>query len=355
MGKVPVTDTSITSSTSTRTVSQAFITEPATAPHIAMAPSSANFADFVQTTQANPQDGTKLANGTGGFSNTVGLHHTATGIVPAGTHSYQGVGYLYTIPADAQGIVGSQDLTVGLNLIANATKVGQVGLIQVFACDVNLKPIIGAGIVKTTTKNNTGQLHLYNSNGATYKSFNFDFSNGESTYKAPSNSMNNKYFNSKEGNITLHKSPTTSYWILGNNGSTYTAIDGAVYNYTLRYIYVYMGLPIGMAYSKEVGNFGLRGITIQKNDAKIVTTITNETQSLLTSDPNYYNAFETLIIDSEYKQLYKKAGTTNCTEDLIKGSEFIKLLPGTNQLVFEFNDEVTELPDITIEWSEDNE
>lgn len=109
----------------------------------------------------NPQNGQLLTAGNLVFKKD-GLRLQDGGPRPSGgTWSMQGAMQVYNVPADKIGNVGTANFTSTFNIWAQATKMGQTGLMQVLFCDSNNKLMAGLGIYKDDTRGNSFRTQLY--------------------------------------------------------------------------------------------------------------------------------------------------------------------------------------------------
>ncbi|MDU1630036.1 MAG: phage tail family protein, partial [Lactococcus lactis] len=109
----------------------------------------------------NPQNSQLLTAGNLVFKKD-GLRLQDGGPAPSGrTWSMQGAMQVYNVPADKIGNVGTANFTSTFNIWAQATKMGQTGLMQVLFCDSNNKLMAGLGIYKDDTRGNSFRTQLY--------------------------------------------------------------------------------------------------------------------------------------------------------------------------------------------------
>lgn len=318
---------------------------------------SSNFSGhFVNASDVgNPQNGTLKTAGSLSFQKD-GLRLASMGPNPSsGTWTFQGGMQVFNVPADSAGDVGTANFRSDLNIWAQATKMGQTGLIQILYCDKNNKLLCGMGIYKDDTKGNTFQIHLYigGNHQRTWKVFGpkgLELNNGgHGDGKVPNP---NRYFNSAEGNFTIDKKGDRFYYTFGNKGGTYSITAPEMATQQCSKVFVYIGQAKGRNMSSQyVTNLTLRRFSFQKKDVKKIIDDTTDATTFIPADDHHYGEGEIVVVNTADANIFRGAGSTFANDELITGGEFFPIPPGESILSLVFGDDAA-TPDIEVSWKE---
>lgn len=312
----------------------------------------ANFKDFPNSKDANPQNSGLKTDGTIGFKND-GVRLSGMGTPPVyGSYLTMGGMKKYTIPADANKETGARFFSSYMNILAWAGKMGQTGLLQVLYMTSANKMVCGFGIYKDDTKGNTtnAQFYVGGNNQRTFHNFKFPANNAESNQKE---NNKNKNFNTSKGGVSITKSAGGKFkWSLTDTSKTLTVpeLDTA----KVSHIYVYIGQIRGRTLSTDhfMSNIVLRGLSFRKDDVAMYFDESTDVETLIPGNPHHYGEGETLLVDMGSAKIFKKDGTIPGNDELITGSEFFSIPPGKSSFDLFFSDEMATLPDIEVSWKE---
>ena len=101
-----------------------------------------------------------------------------------------------------------------------------------------------------------------------------------------------------------------------------------------------------------MSNLVLRELSFRKDDVARYFDSTVDAESLIPGNPHHYGKGETLLIDMESAKIFKKDGSIPGNDELITGSEFFSIPPGTSSFDLIFSDEMETLPIVDITWKE---
>ncbi|WP_282674365.1 distal tail protein Dit [Lactococcus cremoris] len=318
---------------------------------------SSNFSGhFVNASDVgNPQNGTLKTAGSLSFKKD-GLRLASMGPNPSsGTWTFQGGMQVFNVPADSAGDVGTANFRSDINIWAQATKMGQTGLIQILYCDKNNKLLCGMGIYKDDTKGNTFQIHLYigGNHQRTWKVFGpkgLELNNGGHGDGKVANP--NSFFNSKEGNFTIEKKGEHFYYTFGNKGGTYSITVPEMATQQCSKVFVYIGQAKGRNMSSQyVTNLTLRRFSFQKEDVKKIIDDTTDATTFIPADDHHHGEGEIVVVNTADANIFRGAGSTFANDELITGGEFFPVPPGESVLSLVFGDDAA-TPDIEATWKE---
>lgn len=303
----------------------------------------------------NPQNGQLLTAGNLVFKND-GLRLQDGGVPPSdGTWSMQGAMQVYNVPADKIGNVGTANFTSTFNIWAQATKMGQTGLMQVLFCDSNNKLMAGLGIYKDDTRGNSFRTQLYigGNHPRTWKTFGpvgQELNNGGHGDGKVSNP--NLYFNSTTGYFTIQKKDRVFNFTFGNKGGNYAIAIPELGSTKCTKVFVYMGQLKGRDFNTQyITNLSLRMFNFQKNDViKTIDTNTDVT-TFIPADNHHYGNGEVVVVNMSSSKIYRREGLTIANDEMITGSEPFSVPPGQSIVNCSFGDGATP-PDIEVTWKE---
>lgn len=313
---------------------------------------AANFSSFANSNDTNPQNSGLKTAGTISFLND-GLRLTSMGTPPVyGSYLTMGGLKKYKIPADENNESGSKYFSSYFNILAWAGKMGQTGLLQVLYMTSDNKMICGFGIYKDDSKGNrtNAQFYVGGNRQRTFHTFKFPANNAESNQK-PNNK--NKNFNTSKGGVTISKKAGGKLkWSLTDTSQSLAVPE--LENSKVSYIYVYIGQIRGrnLGFNQFMSNLVLRELSFRKDDVARYFDSTVDVESLIPGNPHHYGNGETLLIDMESAKIFKKDGSIPGNDELITGSEFFSIPPGTSSFDLIFSDEMETLPIVDITWKE---
>ena len=303
----------------------------------------------------NPQNSQLLTAGNLVFKKD-GLRLQDGGPAPSGrTWSMQGAMQVYNVPADKIGNVGTANFTSTFNIWAQATKMGQTGLMQVLFCDSNNKLMAGLGIYKDDTRGNSFRTQLYigGNHPRTWKTFGpggQELNNGgHGDGKVPNPNL---YFNSKTGYFTIQKKDRVFNFTFGNRGGNYPITIPELGSTKCTKVFVYMGQLKGRDVNTQyITNLSLRMFNFQKND--VIKTIDSNTDvtTFIPADNHHYGNGEVVVINMSSSKIYRREGLTIANDEMITGSEPFSVPPGQSIVNCSFGDN-TVPPDIDVTWKE---
>lgn len=303
----------------------------------------------------NPQNGQLLTAGNLVFKKD-GLRLQDGGPAPSGrTWSMQGAMQVYDVPADKIGNVGTANFTSTFNIWAQATKMGQTGLMQVLFCDSNNKLMAGLGIYKDDTRGNSFRTQLYigGNHPRTWKTFGpggQELNNGgHGDGKVPNPNL---YFNSTTGYFTIQKKDRVFNFTFGNRGGNYPITIPELGSTKCTKVFVYMGQLKGRDVNTQyITNLSLRMFNFQKND--VIKTIDSNTDvtTFIPADNHHYGNSEVVVVNMSSSKIYRREGLTIANDEMITGSEPFSVPPGQSIVNCSFGDN-TVPPDIDVTWKE---
>lgn len=313
---------------------------------------AANFSSFANSNDTNPQNSGLKTAGTISFLND-GLRLTSMGTPPVyGSYLTMGGLKKYKIPADENNESGSKYFSSYFNILAWAGKMGQTGLLQVLYMTSDNKMICGFGIYKDDSKGNrtNAQFYVGGNRQRTFHTFKFPANNAESNQKS---NNKNKNFNTSKGGVTISKKAGGKLkWSLTDTSQSLVVPE--LENSKVFYIYVYIGQIKGrnLGFNQFMSNLVLRELSFRKDDVARYFDSTVDVESLIPGNPHHYGKGETLLIDMESAKIFKKDGSIPGNDELITGSEFFSIPPGTSSFDLIFSDEMETLPIVDITWKE---
>ncbi|KZK49799.1 distal tail protein Dit [Lactococcus cremoris] len=303
----------------------------------------------------NPQNGQLLTAGNLVFKKD-GLRLQDGGPAPSGrTWSMQGAMQVYNVPADKIGNVGTANFTSTFNIWAQATKMGQTGLMQVLFCDSNNKLMAGLGIYKDDTRGNSFRTQLYigGNHPRTWKTFGpggQELNNGgHGDGKVPNPNL---YFNSKTGYFTIQKKDRVFNFTFGNRGGNYPITIPELGSTKCTKVFVYMGQLKGRGVNTQyITNLSLRMFKFQKNDVTKTIDRNTDVTTFIPADNHHYGNGEVVVINMSSSKIYRREGLTIANDEMITGSEPFSVPPGQSIVNCSFGDN-TVPPDIDVTWKE---
>jgi predicted phage tail component-like protein len=303
----------------------------------------------------NPQNGQLLTAGNLVFKND-GLRLQDGGDPPSsGTWSMQGAMQVYNVPADKIGNVGTANFTSTFNIWAQATKMGQTGLIQVLFCDSNNKLMAGLGIYKDDTRGNSFRTQLYigGNHPRTWKTFGpggQELNNGgHGDGKVPNPNL---YFNSTTGYFTIQKKDRVFNFTFGNRGGNYPITIPELGSTKCTKVFVYMGQLKGRDVNTQyITNLSLRMFNFQKNDVTKTIDSNTDVTTFIPADNHHYGNSEVVVVNMSSSKIYRREGLTIANDEMITGSEPFSVPPGQSIVNCSFGANAVP-PDIDITWKE---
>ena len=303
----------------------------------------------------NPQNGQLLTAGNLVFKKD-GLRLQDGGPRPSGgTWSMQGAMQVYNVPADKTGNVGTANFTSTFNIWAQATKMGQTGLIQVLFCDSNNKLMAGLGIYKDDTRGNSFRTQLYigGNHPRTWKTFGpggQELNNGgHGDGKVPNPNL---YFNSTTGYFTIQKKDRVFNFTFGNRGGNYPITIPELGSTKCTKVFVYMGQLKGRDVNTQyITNLSLRMFNFQKNDVTKTIDSNTDVTTFIPADNHHYGNSEVVVVNMSSSKIYRREGLTIANDEMITGSEPFSVPPGQSIVNCSFGDN-TVPPDIDVTWKE---
>lgn len=304
----------------------------------------------------NPQNGQLLTAGNLVWKQD-GLRFQDGGPMPPKGTVYLCMGAMqqWAIPADSVGDVGSANFTSTFNIWAQATKMGQTGVLQVLFVDANKKLMCGMGIYKDDAKGNTFQTQLYigGNHPRTWKVFGPKLqelnNGGHGDGKVPNPNL---YFNSATGNFTIQKKGPVFNFTFGNKGGNYPiTIPELAYTKCMR-VYVYEGqLWNRNNTDQKITNLSLRMFKFQKNDVTKTIDATVDATKYIPADDHHFGKHEVVTVDTSSANIYRREGATIANDELITGGEFFSVGTGETTITCLFGDKASP-PDIEATWKE---
>ncbi|MDM7654009.1 phage tail family protein [Lactococcus cremoris] len=303
----------------------------------------------------NPQNGQLLTAGNLVFKND-GLRLQDGGVPPSGgTWSMQGAMQVYNVPADKIGNIGTANFTSTFNIWAQATKMGQTGLMQVLFCDSNNKLMAGLGIYKDDTRGNSFRTQLYigGNHPRTWKTFGpggQELNNGGHGDGGVPNP--NLYFNSTTGYFTIQKQDRVFNFTFGNRGGNYPITIPELGSTKCTKVFVYMGQLKGRDVDTQyITNLSLRMFNFQKNDVTKKIDSSTDVKTFIPADNHHYGNSEVVVVNMSSSKIYRREGRTIANDEMITGSEPFSVPPGQSIVNCSFGDN-TVPPDIDVTWKE---
>ncbi|SJN52159.1 Phage tail fibers [Sphingobacterium faecium PCAi_F2.5] len=303
----------------------------------------------------NPQNGQLLTAGNLVFKKD-GLRLQDGGPRPSGgTWSMQGAMQVYNVPADKIGNVGTANFTSTFNIWAQATKMGQTGLMQVLFCDSNNKLMAGLGIYKDDTRGNSFRTQLYigGNHPRTWKTFGpggQELNNGGHGDGKVHNP--NLYFNSTTGYFTIQKKDRVFNFTFGNRGGNYPITIPELGSTKCTKVFVYMGQLKGRDVNTQyITNLSLRMFNFQKNDVTKTIDSNTDVTTFIPADNHHYGNSEVVVVNMSSSKIYRREGLTIANDEMITGSEPFSVPPGQSIVNCSFGDN-TVPPDIDVTWKE---
>lgn len=303
----------------------------------------------------NPQNGQLLTAGNLVFKKD-GLRLQDGGPRPSGgTWLMQGAMQVYNVPADKIGNVGTANFTSTFNIWAQATKMGQTGLMQVLFCDSNNKLMAGLGIYKDDTRGNSFRTQLYigGNHPRTWKTFGpggQELNNGgHGDGKVPNPNL---YFNSTTGYFTIQKKDRVFNFTFGNRGGNYPITIPELGSTKCTKVFVYMGQLKGRDVNTQyITNLSLRMFKFQKNDVTKTIDSNTDVTTFIPADNHHYGNSEVVVVNMSSSKIYRREGLTIANDEMITGSEPFSVPPGQSIVNCSFGDN-TVPPDIDVTWKE---
>lgn len=304
----------------------------------------------------NPQNGQLLTAGNLVWKQD-GLRFQDGGPMPPKGTVYLCMGAMqqWAIPADSVGDVGSANFTSTFNIWAQATKMGQTGVLQVLFVDANKKLMCGMGIYKDDAKGNTFQTQLYigGNHPRAWKVFGPKLqelnNGGHGDGKVPNPNL---YFNSDTGYFTIQKKGPVFNFTFGNRGGNYPiTIPELAYTKCMR-VYVYEGqLWNRNNTDQKITNLSLRMFKFQKNDVTKTIDATVDATKYIPANDHHFGNHEVVTVDTSSANIYRREGATIANDELITGGEFFSVGTGEATITCLFGDKASP-PDIEVTWKE---
>ncbi|MGV8974551.1 distal tail protein Dit [Lactococcus lactis] len=304
----------------------------------------------------NPQNGQLLTAGNLVWKQD-GLRFQDGGPMPPKGTEYLCMGAMqqWTIPADKVGDVGTANFTSTFNIWAQATKMGQTGILQVLFVDGERKLMCGMGIYKDDKVGNTFKTQFYigGHHNRTWKVFGpkgQELNNGgHGDGRVPNPNL---YFNSTTGYFTIQKKGPVFNFTFGNRGGNYPiTIPELAYTKCMK-VYVYEGqLWDRDNESQKITNLSLRMFNFQKNDVTKTIDSTVDATRYIPADNHHFGKGEKVVVNMDSGKVYRKEGATIAVDEVINGSEPFSVPVGKSIVRCIFGAGALP-PDIEITWKE---
>ena len=284
-----------------------------------------------------------------------GLRFQDGGPTPSGKYTMQGAMQVWNVPADKTGDVGSANFTSTFNIWAQATKMGQTGLLQLFFCDSKNKLMAGLAIFKDDTRGNSfkTQLFIGGNHQRMWKGFGpvgQELNNGgHGDGKVPNPNL---YFNEATGYFTIQKKGPVFNFTFGNKGGNYPITIPELTTVKCSKVFIYMsqlkGRDLGNQY---ITNLSLRMFNFQKNDVTKIIDDTTEASTFIPADNHHFGKDEVVVADMASGNIYRKEGATIANDEMLNGSEGFSVPVGKSTVNCTFGDGATP-PDVEVTWKE---
>lgn len=287
-----------------------------------------NFNDQFQNANdvGNPQNGQLLTAGNLVWKQD-GLRLQDGGPEPEKdrVHSARGAMQVWKVPADKVGDAGTANFTSTFNIWAQATKMGQTGILQVLFCDSSNKLLAGMGIYKDDTRGNTFRTQLYigGNHPRTFKTFGpkgQELNNGgHGDGRVPNPNL---YFNSTTGYFTIQKKGPVFNFTFGNRGGNYPITIPELTTIKCAKVFVYIGQLKGRDMGGQlITNLSLRMFNFQKNDVTKTIDQTTDATKYIPADNHHFGKGEKVVVNMDSGKVYRKEGATIAVDEVINGSE----------------------------------
>lgn len=280
-------------------------------------------SEFSDYTGTNPQ------NSSIGMSGSLTYYDSAQEwltISSAGTNNnyWHGGCKRIQLPPDSNGEVGAKNFYCWWESRFETGQMGQTGFQQVLLSDEDDKFIGGFGIIKDDTTGNTAKVKFWKNDGSEYKSINF----------TPNNQDASNAFHQKGYEDLLKEGSKLKYYYYG----TYYTLDmPAIEEKKVTYIYIVIGQWANSSKSvtvNRVGRFYAKKLQVDKEE----------------DAPNRYVEGSEIVIDCSADTIEIDGLPKN--DELVTGSEFCALEPGTTTVEVYPSSWVTTMPTVTAEFYE---
>lgn len=241
-----------------------------------------------------------------------------------------GVCYRYEIEADSNGVKGGENMYVNCRLRFTCGR-DAAGMASVAFGDENENILCAYQCVKTNKSNYTARYEMKigpdsATNYGIWKSFNFDSRDGSG----------NNPFRAGKGWCDMWKQGNTVRFYY--NGKYYYYQNSSLSGKTVKYVYIYLGKWAGTSKWPYMLRACLDGnICVRKDNVNKWIDI-----------PNRYGAGSELVIDSNEDSITLNGLAAN--DEIITGSEFPVLKPGSNTIEVYPSSWVTSAPTVTVEY-----
>lgn len=304
----------------------------------------------------NPQNGQLLTAGNLVWKKD-GLRFQDGGPAPSKDTVYLAMGAMqqWTLPADKVGDVGSANFTSTFNIWAQATKMGQTGILQVLFVDGNRKLMCGMGIYKDDKVGNTFQTQLYigGNHPRTFRTFGpkkQELNNGgHGDGRVPNPNL---YFNSATGYFTIQKKGPVFNFTFGNRGGNYPiTIPELAYTKCMK-VYIYEGqLKNRNLGNHFITNLSVRSFNFQKNDVNKTIDSTTDVTKYIPADLHHFGKGEKVVTNMKAGKIYRGDGTTPANDEKLNGSTFFSVPVGKSTIRCIFGEGALP-PVIELTWEE---
>lgn len=289
--------------------------------------SQADFGALKKSTMSgSPQPIPVITNGTLAWQ-TDGIRLTNSG---TGNTTWHGGALEYDIPADSAGHTGAANFYSSFQLYCSS-KAYQLGIFQLWFCDVNNLPICGYEVMKNVQTNTQAHSKFWVGNGK---------DNNVSLFKQNDFDINdNQMFTSSTGwaDVTKEGADISFYWY----GSKYKTTVPAIAGMECRKVYVVIGQwqYANNTVDHLMDNLSLKAFTFSKTNEAYYRDV-----------PNRYAAGSNMVIDMGAGKVFYNGIAAN--DQLVVGSEFFGIPPGTSTLALYFSSFMQTAPAIDINWTE---
>lgn len=260
---------------------------------------------------------------------TDGLRLTNTG---SGTGWHVGI-LTFELPLDSAGIKGALSFINDFNIVFETGTIKEMGYIHVLACDDNDNPIIGYGISKTNQNNNDGEVNFYYQDVDNLGNMVANVNRQTFQANGVKQSLNPVFYHTN-GHVEMTKQEGKLSWVY--NGKRYNSNIPELAETNITRLNIEIG-AYGTA--PKINNLSLRRIWLQK------TNVVGDADI-----PNRFIANSEIDVDMEAGKIM--LDTLPAMDQMVDGSTFFSIPPGTSQIVITPSSWATSPPQIEIDWEE---
>lgn len=290
-----------------------------------------DFSEFKPFTGTNPENPAKGNTGSSSVSKEGDANYLKLSNTGTNNDYWHGTSYVYNFPADGTGHVGSKNVYSYFNAVFWAGAMGQTAQMQVLFLDAKNQLVMGYDIYKNDTVGNQGVLAMLVGDGkggvVTKKTETFTTSHLDSQNP----------FNKPRGHADVYKNGATVrfYWFGGYPQFIVPELKDVEITKCMVNQYVF-GPRTG---AQQMSYFDFRNMMIRNDNSKFIYDIKNR----------YAKGSEILVYNGS-GEIYVNSLPAN--NELVDGSEFLKLKPGQNKLEFYASSWTKSKPTITVEYKE---